>query len=298
MASIAFGFRASDEPGAVEVRIGSTTGPIVARAPIVKAAKQGVMQIVRVPLVPTPAGTNLYFNFHRHKTKSFSIHWYAFYPTTGDEARDREILAVQRQVADIVPEDETPVLFELPQNQRRVTRVFERGNWMVPADTVVPGSPGSLPPLPKGAPANRLGLAQWLTIPENPLTARVTVNRYWAQFFGTGIVETLEDFGTMGAAPSHPELLDWMAVRFMKDHKWSVKSLQREIVPSATYRQSSRVRPKAPSSGIPRTGSVARGPARRLSAELVRGRGPRRSRSARARVDGKSVLPPQPGRAA
>src|SRR5688500_2874297 len=76
---------------------------------------------------------------------------------------------------------------------------------------------------------------------QSPLTARVRVNRYWALFFGTGLVETLEDFGTQGAAPSHPDLLDWMAVRFMKDHRWSVKSLHREIVLSSTYRQSSRV---------------------------------------------------------
>ena len=293
LASIAFGFRASDAPGAIEVRIGSVTGPVVARAPIVKAEKRGVMQIVRVPLVPTHGRHDLYFNFQRHKTKSFSVHWYAFYPTTGDEARDLELLALQGQVAEIVPEDETPVLFELPQNQRRITRVFERGNWLVPADTVDPGPPGSLPPLPAGAPANRLGLAQWLTSPENPLTARVTVNRYWAQFFGTGIVETLEDFGTQGAAPSHPDLLDWMAVRFMKDHRWSVKSLHREIVTSSTYRQSSRVS-AALAERDPANRLFARGPRVRLSAEQVRDQALAVSGLLSGKMHGKSVMPPQP----
>jgi hypothetical protein len=293
MASIAFGFRASDAPGAVEVRIGSTTGPVVARAPIVRAERRGSEQVVRVPLVPTQGRHDLYFNFERHKKQSFSILWYAFYPTTGDAARDAEILALQRQVAEFVPEDETPVLFELPQNQRRVTRVFERGNWLVPADTVSPTPPGSLPPMPAGAQADRLGLARWLTSPENPLTARVTVNRYWAQFFGTGIVETLEDFGTQGAAPSHPELLDWMAVRFMKDHKWSVKSLHREIVTSSTYRQSSNVS-KAAVERDPANRLLARGPRVRLSAEQVRDQALAVSGLLSGKMHGRSVMPPQP----
>ena len=295
LSSMVIGFSANtrNKPGAVVVRIGSTAGPVIARAPIASAEKHGVVQTVRVPLVPTSGRHDLVFAFEKQKKDGYAIRWYGFYPTTGDAARDRQILEVQREVAAIVPQDETPVLFELPQNQRRITRRFERGNWLVPADTVAPATPGSMPPMPRGAPANRLGLAQWLTSPENPLTARVTVNRFWAQFFGTGIVETLEDFGTQGAAPSHPELLDWLAVRFMTDNKWSIKALQRDIVLSSTYRQSSRVS-KALVERDPANRLLGRGPRVRLSAEQVRDQALAVSGLLSEKMLGKSVMPPQP----
>lgn len=293
MSSMVFGFRAQGPtPGAVEVRVGSMTGPVIARAPIVKAEKRGMMQTVRVPLVPTSGRHDMYFTFERGKS-GFALHWYGFFPGTGDAARDEKILEVQRQVAEIVPQDETPVLFELPANQRRITRRFERGNWMAPTDTVKPTTPGSLPPMPRDAAADRLGLARWLTSPENPLTSRVTVNRYWAQFFGTGIVETLEDFGTQGEAPSHPELLDWLAVRFMTDHRWSVKALHRDIVLSSTYRQSSHVN-GALVERDPANRLLARGPRVRLSAEQIRDQALGVSGLLSGKMLGKSVMPPQP----
>src|SRR4029077_3595542 len=102
-----------------------------------------------------------------------------------------------------------------------------------------PGVPEAFPSMPPSAPANRLGVAQWITSRQNPLTARVAVNRIWAQLFGTGIVVTEEDFGQQGALPSHPELLDWLAVDFM-DRGWDMKAIIREIVMSATYQQDSR----------------------------------------------------------
>ncbi|MCA1685464.1 MAG: DUF1549 and DUF1553 domain-containing protein, partial [Planctomycetia bacterium] len=135
-----------------------------------------------------------------------------------------------------------PVMVELPAAKRRVTRLLEKGNFLAPARPVEPGTPASLHPRPPGAPPDRLGLARWLVDAENPLTSRVAVNRYWAQFFGTGLVETEEDFGTQGDLPSHPELLDWLAESY-RTGGWDTKAVLRRIVTSAAYRQSSRVTP-------------------------------------------------------
>jgi hypothetical protein len=121
----------------------------------------------------------------------------------------------------------------------RDTFVLLRGQYDKYGEKVTAGIPDFLPPLPQGTPNNRLGLARWLVDPANPLTARVTVNRYWQTFFGTGLVKTSEDFGSQGEPPSHPDLLDWLAVEFMRD--WNVKRLHRLIVTSATYRQASKV---------------------------------------------------------
>src|SRR5205814_1897846 len=115
-----------------------------------------------------------------------------------------------------------------------------KGNFLNPAEAVEAALPAAFPRMPPGAPPNRLGVARWLVSRGNPLTARVAVNRFWAQLFGTGIVETEEDFGTQGALPSHPALLDWMAVEFM-ERGWDVKALLKTIVMSATYRQSSKL---------------------------------------------------------
>jgi hypothetical protein len=123
----------------------------------------------------------------------------------------------------------------------RASYVFERGNWLVKGKKVEPDVPNSLNPFPKNAPRNRLGLAMWLTSRQNPLTARAMVNRTWEQLFGTGLAETLEDLGSQGIPPTHPELLDWLSYQFMNEYKWSIKKLIRTIVLSATYREDSKV---------------------------------------------------------
>ncbi|HKS38715.1 MAG TPA: DUF1549 domain-containing protein, partial [Verrucomicrobiae bacterium] len=136
-----------------------------------------------------------------------------------------------------------PVLREVADDKRRDTKILNKGNFLDPGEKVEPGVPAAFSALPPDPPTNRLGLARWLVSRDNPLTARVTVNRIWAQLFGLGIVETEEDFGTQGALPSHRELLDWLAVEFM-DEGWDMKAILKTMVMSATYRQSSRVTPE------------------------------------------------------
>jgi hypothetical protein len=163
----------------------------------------------------------------------------------------------------------TPVMMDNPSDMHRASYVFERGNWLVKGDKVEPDVPHSLNPLPANAPRNRLGLAEWLTSKQNPLTARTMVNRVWEQLFGTGLAETLEDLGSQGILPTHPELLDWLSYQFMNEYQWSVKKLIREIVMSATYQQESKITPLLLQKD-PYNKYYARGARVRLSAEQVR----------------------------
>ncbi|HYT61291.1 MAG TPA: PSD1 and planctomycete cytochrome C domain-containing protein [Haliangiales bacterium] len=150
----------------------------------------------------------------------------------------------------------------------RDTFVLVRGEYDKKGEKVEPGVPAILPPWPRNAPKNRLGLAQWLLDPSHPLTARVTANRFWQQCFGVGIVKTVEDFGVQGERPFHPELLDWLANEFIRSG-WDVKHLQRLILTSATYRQSSRLTPELLARD-PENRLLARGPRFRVDAEEVR----------------------------
>src|SRR5207302_7049895 len=149
----------------------------------------------------------------------------------------------------------------------RVTRVFKRGDRSRPTEEVEADVPSVLHAFAKDAPKNRLGLARWIADKRSPTTARVFVNRVWQTYFGQGLVTTPEDFGTRCEAPSHPELLDWLACEFM-DSGWSVKSLHRLIVKSASYRQASRVPPGLLAKD-PYNRLLARGPRFRVEAEIV-----------------------------
>ena len=170
----------------------------------------------------------------------------------------------------------------------RTTFVLERGAYDAPTDSVGPGTPASILPLPGDAPPNRLGLARWMTHPDNPLTSRVAVNRLWQLLFGEGLVRTPEDFGSQGALPTHPGLLDYLAVTFM-DSGWDTKYLLRHIMLSATYRQSATGAGRDPDNRY-----LARGPRQRLTAEMVRDGALASSGLLDPMVGGEPVRPYQP----
>jgi len=175
----------------------------------------------------------------------------------------------------------------------RETRIHRRGNFLDEGDRVPPEVPAVLPPLSAAAgPATRLDFARWLVDRSNPLTPRVVVNRYWQAFFGRGLVETENDFGTQGTPPTHPELLDWLAVEFVESG-WDVKAMHRLLVTSATYRQSSRLRSEL-AERDPANKLLARQSRLRLDAEIIRDSALAASGLLSRKLGGKSVFPPQP----
>jgi hypothetical protein len=176
--------------------------------------------------------------------------------------------------------------------QPRDTFFLIRGQYNTPGEKVTPGVPEIFPPLPPGAPNNRLGFARWLTAPDNPLLARVAVNRYWQMLFGVGLVKTTEDFGSQGEWPSHPDLLDWLAAEYMRTG-WDTKALLKTIVTSATYRQSSQAAAELLARD-PENRLLARGPRFRLPAEMVRDQALRAAGVLTPRIGGPSVKPYQP----
>ena len=221
-------------------------------------------------------------------------------PAWSDLNADKEYAANLARLEDLtrqlakIPGVDTPVMAEQPDYDRRETLEFERGNVLTKTGpALTPDVPAIFPPLPQGAPRNRLTLARWFFTPQQPLTARTAVNRYWEQLFGTGIVETLENFGSVGERPSHPELLDWLALHFQNDLQWDMKALLREMVTSATYRQSARSTP-ALNEKDPRNRLLARGPQQRLTAEMVRDQALMASGLLTDKIGGPPVMPPQP----
>jgi len=195
----------------------------------------------------------------------------------------------RKQLDEQIP---TTLVFREKAGEPKPAFLLKRGEYDQKGEKVGRAVPAFLPPLPSGAPLNRLGLARWLIAPDHPLTARVAVNRFWLQVFGTGIVKTVEDFGAQGEPPSHPELLDWLAVQFREDG-WDVKHFMKRLVMSATYRQSSRLTPEALAKD-PLNRLLARGPRFRLDAEMLRDQAFFASGLLVETVGGPSVRPPQP----
>ena len=222
------------------------------------------------------------------------------------ERTESEIQTLHRRFAEVAPQlaeprkaidamrasmpklQSTMVMRERPADNPRPTRIHHRGEFLQPKDQVEPGGFAVLHASPK----NRLELARWLVSPENPLTARVVMNRHWQAFFGRGLVKTTDDFGLQGEMPTHPELLDWLALEF-RNQKWSQKAMHRMIVLSSTYRQSSVVTPDRLAKD-PDNRWLSRAPRQRFEAEMVRDGILKASGLLSSKMYGPSVFPPQP----
>ena len=212
---------------------------------------------------------------------------------TTHRAKTDRLFSFDKQLWQI-PTVSLPVMVEQQPYEQRTTLEFERGNFLTKVGPALqPDVPAIFPKFPAGVPRNRLTLARWFFGPNQPLTARVAVNRYWEELFGTGIVETQENFGSAGEEPSHPELLDWLALHYQNDLHWNNKALLREIVTSATYRQSAVTSPVL-NKRDPRNRLLARGPQLRLTAEMVRDQALLASGLLSPKMGGPSVMPPQP----
>ncbi len=225
------------------------------------------------------------------QTKALEQHYLAAIAPELDPSRKR-LAEVTKSLAELKPTTTVPVMRELSPEKRRITRLQHRGNYLDEGDEVTAGVPEAFPPLPSDAPINRLTLAKWLVSDENPLTARVAVNRMWEDLFGVGLVRTSEEFGSQGEPPSHPALLDWLAVEY-RESGWDTKALLRLIVTSATYRQSASA-----SSELferdPENRLLARGPRFRLPAESVRDQALAVAGLLGRTMYGEPVRPPQP----
>ena len=282
-------------------------GPVIGRVRVDTTKGQG-WAIAKVDLPAGKGVHDLYITYENPRLKKpdasgMQFDWFYFGRKLPAGDRGRTAGKGDRQEAEamekvywrltnaVVPT--VPVMMDNPADLHRETHVFEKGNWLVKGALVSPGTPHALNPWPAGAPKNRLGLARWLTSPDNPLVARTMVNRLWEQLFGTGLVETLEDLGTQSATPTHRELLDWLAGRFLHEDGWSIKKLLREIVLSATYRQDPKVSAEALARD-PDNKFYSRAPRVRLSAEQVRDQALAVSGLLDEEIGGPSVMPWQP----
>ena len=228
----------------------------------------------------TPQQTDALFNYYLA----------AFAPETREFRQS--LATVRREQNKLVTSiQDIMAMQELPQPKPAF--ILKRGAYDARGEPVSGDTPHFLPPFPADAPRNRLGLAQWLLAPENPLMARVTVNRAWQLMFGRGLVETSDNLGSQGSPPTHPELLDWLA-RDFAGHGWNWKGLLRELALSATYRQSSKVTPDLLARD-PQNLLLARGPAKRLTAEMIRDQALAAGGLLAEKLGGPSVKPYQPG---
>ena len=229
----------------------------------------------------------------RSESEKLALRWYFLENAAPPEIRSAwSRLAALEQEKDLLERSFPTVMVMAENPTRKNTFLLIRGAYDKPGEKVEPRIPAVLPQLPAGAANNRLGFARWLVDPANPLTARVAVNRFWQMFFGAGVVRTTEDFGVQGEPPSHPELLEWLATEFVRSG-WDVKALQKLIVTSATYRQSSKATPEF-AQRDPENRLLGRGPRFRLPAEMIRDQALFVSGLLAEKLGGPSVKPYQP----
>jgi len=286
--------------GVWKIHLDSANGEVIADIPLPKTKNDGwEWKIEEADLKPVNATHDLYFTYSNPNLKNsmntgVRIDWLYFTdPFPGKGHKDYVVMKNEfwKLLQAKVPT--TPVMMENPSFMHRASYVFERGNWLVKGKKVEPDVPNSLNPFPTNAPRNRLGLAMWLTSKQNPLTARAMVNRIWEQLFGAGLAETLEDLGSQGIPPTHPELLNWLSYQFMNEFNWSIKKLIRTVVLSATYRQDSKVS-KELLQKDPNNKLYARNSRIRLSAEQIRDQALCISGIMSNKMYGPSVYPFQP----
>jgi hypothetical protein len=268
-----FRWRTEAPGGEWAIHLDSVRGPVIARAGV---ETSGDWKIAAVPVTIQQGVHDLYITYlnprlHKPDEKGLVFDWFCFtrkFPGEGRPGYEKEKAAFWRLLSEKVPT--TPVMMDNPRDMHRVSNVFERGNWLLKGAVVTPGVPAVFGGcMPVGAPANRLGLAMWMTSRQNPLVSRTMVNRVWEQLFGTGIAETVEDLGSQGSPPTHRALLDYLAWQYMNADRWSLKRLLKEIVMSATYREDSRVT-EASLKADPFDRLYSRGARVRLSAEELR----------------------------
>ena len=298
---ISFSYSTEGDDARMEVRADKVGGELISEVNFAKA-NAGRWQIDEFPRIKVPAKAmagkhDLIFEIINTTGAipdgmltigRIELHYENKWQPSLELEQYRKQLAEARKKA-----DHTPITLAKSSTFQRSTHVFERGNWTSPGEKVSAGVPQSMLAEGLDQPADRLAFARWLASPENPLTARVIVNRFWEQIFGNGIIESLEDFGTQGLQASHPELLDYLAVSFMEDHQWRVKGLLKEILLSAAYRQSSKADP-AKLEVDPYNRLISRGSRFRLSAEQVRDQALAVSDLLFDSIGGKSVMPLQP----
>lgn len=266
--------------GYIEVHLDSLNGQIISNTllPLTVSPKASYQQrwakykTLKVPISETAGVHDIFLVFKKDKIADadlLRLDW--FYLHERSPKIDNYNVAFQNKLEELrtIPFTRTPILQDLPSEERRVNYMFDRGNWLAKGEEVKEAVPATLGSLSDDRPADRLAMAHWITSPDNPLTSRVIVNRLWEQLMGYGIIESLEDFGTQSMPPSHPELLDWLAVQFTTEHKGSIKQMLKQIVMSSTYRQDNNIS-KEKLEKDPRNRLLSRGPRIRLSAEKMR----------------------------
>lgn len=295
--SLIFRYSSGPGTGTWQLHLDSLDGPVLLSQ---KVKKTKGWEIHEIPLAREVSGEHdLYFTYNgsqlpNERAIGLRYDWFYFTPDFPGEGSE-DYAATKKQYWELL-RAETPhtlIAVERPQAMQRSTHVWDRGNWLAKQEKIEPDIPELFDPWPEDAPKNRLGLSQWMTDPQHPLTSRTMVNRIWAQLFGRGIVETLEDLGTQGAEPSHPELLDYLAYTFMHEYDWSLKQLMKAIVMTATYQQSSQITAEQLEKD-PQNIWLARSPRIRLSAEQLRDQGLLVSGLLSTKMYGPGVMPYQP----